>query len=727
MAVQGRELYEFGPFRLDADKRVLLRDDQPVPLQMKAFETLLVLVRNGQQVVLKDELMKAVWPDTFVDESNLAQNIFVLRKALRGGADNPFIVTVPGRGYRFAEHVRGVPEDAIVVQRHARAHVVIEETVPSTPTAQAIPPTATTASKWFRTRSDFAVLALAVFFLIAALVFLLRPDTPPPRVTGIHQLTHLGVLVHNTHLVTDGPRIYFRVWNEKRRELRSISSHGGEILPVDFPIKEMDLDAISPDSSEFLAVNLADLQPVATSSDRYYSLWRVPVPTGSPRSTGIVTHEAVWSPDGRTVAYSFAAALFQANLDGTQPTRLAIFPDEPFYLSWAPDGKRIRFTTTDSTHTRYDIWQADLSNHSVRSVVPDLPSSARPWAGGWTPDGKYFFYTAVNDGVRNVYAVREKNDLFRRTSSQPVQITNGPLTFYLPLPSKDGKHLFAVGDQQRGELVRYDSVTRQFVPYSRLSADHLAFSRDGQWVAYIEFPECTLVRSRIDGSERRQLTFPPMRALWPQWSPDGSQIAFQAAAQSGAPSKIYLVSPSQGAPVLAAPTSPDRQTSPSWTSEGQAIVYVSSDSADAQFELHLLNLKDRRISTLPDAEGLSQAQISPDGRSVVAVNHATYDLMLYDVAKHQARVLSKMADYPRWSADGKFVYFNDYYFNLIGRNGGIRRWNASTGAVEMLVKFPDFVLTGVRGITFSLTPDGSILMLKDVSNRDLYALDLSLP
>lgn len=79
MSNQGKGLYEFGPFRLDPGKRLLLRDNQPVPLQLKAFETLLVLVRNSEQVVLKDHLMKSVWPDTFVEESNLAQNIFVLQ------------------------------------------------------------------------------------------------------------------------------------------------------------------------------------------------------------------------------------------------------------------------------------------------------------------------------------------------------------------------------------------------------------------------------------------------------------------------------------------------------------------------------------------------------------------------------------------------------------------------------------------------------------------------
>jgi eukaryotic-like serine/threonine-protein kinase len=111
MANESNGLYAFGPFRLDAAQRLLLRDDCHIPLQPKAFETLLMLVRNSEKVVLKDDLLNAVWADTFVQESNLTQNIFVLRKALgEHDGGRRYIITVPGRGYRFAEKVRTLPE-----------------------------------------------------------------------------------------------------------------------------------------------------------------------------------------------------------------------------------------------------------------------------------------------------------------------------------------------------------------------------------------------------------------------------------------------------------------------------------------------------------------------------------------------------------------------------------------------------------------------------------------
>ncbi|MGA7316647.1 MAG: winged helix-turn-helix domain-containing protein [Silvibacterium sp.] len=128
MGQQIKHLYEFGPYRIDPGKRLLLRGDETVPLPAKVFDILLVLVQQGQEVVSKDDLMKTVWPDSFVEESNLTQSIFLLRKALGETAqDHRYIVTVPGRGYRFAEKVREIADGALL-ERHSIHTVTIEET-----------------------------------------------------------------------------------------------------------------------------------------------------------------------------------------------------------------------------------------------------------------------------------------------------------------------------------------------------------------------------------------------------------------------------------------------------------------------------------------------------------------------------------------------------------------------------------------------------------------------
>jgi TolB-like protein/DNA-binding winged helix-turn-helix (wHTH) protein/Tfp pilus assembly protein PilF len=124
-----KQLLEFGPFQVDPQQRLLFRDQQPISLSPKTFDLLLLLVQHSERVVLKDDLMKALWPDTFVEESNLGQHVFQLRKALGDRSqDSSYIVTVPGRGYRFAQSVRILqPEEELVVESNTRSHVVIEE------------------------------------------------------------------------------------------------------------------------------------------------------------------------------------------------------------------------------------------------------------------------------------------------------------------------------------------------------------------------------------------------------------------------------------------------------------------------------------------------------------------------------------------------------------------------------------------------------------------------
>jgi eukaryotic-like serine/threonine-protein kinase len=129
------ELYEFGPFRVDAARETLLRAGEPVPLTPKTFQILLVLVRHGKEIVTKDDLMKTVWPDTFVEEANLSRNIFMLRKALGETAqDRQYIITVPGRGYRLTENVHLVPQQEfeIVAASHSKVQVHVKETRPWT-------------------------------------------------------------------------------------------------------------------------------------------------------------------------------------------------------------------------------------------------------------------------------------------------------------------------------------------------------------------------------------------------------------------------------------------------------------------------------------------------------------------------------------------------------------------------------------------------------------------
>ena len=135
---QNKPFYLFGVFRIDVIERVLYRDNCAVPLTPKAFDTLLALVENCNHTLAKQELINKIWPDSFVEENNLAQNISILRRALGTGSEGQnYIQTVPKRGYRFDADVKEAwQEDAgVVVRERTRARIVIEEEVDELPIA----------------------------------------------------------------------------------------------------------------------------------------------------------------------------------------------------------------------------------------------------------------------------------------------------------------------------------------------------------------------------------------------------------------------------------------------------------------------------------------------------------------------------------------------------------------------------------------------------------------
>ena len=163
MNSNSKVVYEFGPFRMDAEKQVLRRDGELIAITPKAFETLLVLVRRGREIVSKEELMKEIWPDSFVEEANLSQHIFKLRKALGDTLEGErYIITLPGRGYRFAVQVRTITEEggARIAQAGSAAETTVEESEPLE-TQPALPAPVHSRRKWLLHSGVSAAIAAA--------------------------------------------------------------------------------------------------------------------------------------------------------------------------------------------------------------------------------------------------------------------------------------------------------------------------------------------------------------------------------------------------------------------------------------------------------------------------------------------------------------------------------------------------------------------------------------
>ena len=173
-------LYEFGPFRVDPDKQVLMRDNQPVPVTSKTFDTLLILVRHSREVVSKEDLMNELWPDSFVEEGNLKQNIFMLRKALGDSPeDRRYIVTLPGKGYRFVAEVRTVTQDGddVIVTSRTSSQIVAEHPE----AARIVFPSALHRAKARKSKWKYVTAGVVVVMIVGSIVYLRKSK---PKVLG---------------------------------------------------------------------------------------------------------------------------------------------------------------------------------------------------------------------------------------------------------------------------------------------------------------------------------------------------------------------------------------------------------------------------------------------------------------------------------------------------------------------------------------------------------------
>jgi Tol biopolymer transport system component len=298
-----------------------------------------------------------------------------------------------------------------------------------------------------------------------------------------------------------------------------------------------------------------------------------------------------------------------------------------------------------------------------------------------------------------------------------------------PVLSKDGKQIFAIGASSRAEVIRYDSRSKQFVPYfSGISAEGLAFSRDGQWVTYTSYPDGTLWRSKVDGSERLQLTFPPLRVLLPRWSPDGRQIAFNARLHD-ARFNVYVIS-SEGGQAQRILPSEQNQVDANWSPDGNSLVFGSGDISNKE-PIQTIDLRSKRVSALPESSGFFSPRWSPDGKYIAAMTKGhPFKLMLLDFSTQKwAEAFGSEMTYPSWSHDGKYIYFQNWHDPVKHIGERIVRLRLSDRKVENILDVKDVgrLTTGTNIDWFGLAPDDSPLLARDISTSEIFALDVDWP
>jgi Tol biopolymer transport system component/DNA-binding winged helix-turn-helix (wHTH) protein len=712
MAVGEKQTYHFGPFELDTQCGQLRKDGVGLKLQGQPVQILGILLEHPGQLVTREELRERLWAsDTFVDfDHSLNTAVKKLRQALGDEADTPrYIETLPRRGYRFVGDViaEGSPHKNSEAGSLADEEFVTK--VVSTLAGAAIG-AATDLRRRVRWLRWIVATTVVGLLTIATVYWLIRP-LPMPRIVASHALTKSKH--RKGGLLTDGVNIYFQEREVGGQKTMQVRLAGGEASEL--KIFAGGLRDISTDGSELL------LSAYDHASNRF-DAWMQPLPSGPPR---LILKDARWpvlSPDGRKVLFvrDDDKELYQANIDGTQVRHLATFPDFSG-LAISPDGERIRaFVQPART-----IWEAAADGSNPHRILTEHKESVAQ--GSWGPDGKYYFFQS-SDGDRFNLWVASEGRSWLRSKTQLRQLTFGPLGYGTPTLSKDGRHLYAVGQEPHGQLSVYDRHSGQFVPYlDGFSACFVDFSRDGQWIAYVSYPEGTLWRSRIDGSERRQLTVPPLGVMNPRWSPDGKLIAFMEVAGGdrrymSSNSRVYVVSAEGGGPLLLVGENEGGGHDPTWSPDGTTITY-GVGGIQGEGAIRVLDLALQKSTKIPGSEGMWSPRWSPNGKYLLALTGAVLrKVHLFSVESQQWKELSSLSvDWPSWSRDGKCVYGLIY-----GLDGGMVRITIPSGQVEKIGSFPALVTAfWMEGAGwFGITPDGRPLTTLDTGIEEIYAFDL---
>jgi Tol biopolymer transport system component/DNA-binding winged helix-turn-helix (wHTH) protein len=702
----------FGSFEVDLRAGELHRGGRKVKIQNQPFQILAMLLERPGEVVTRDEMRSRLWPaETFVDfDHGLNSAVRRLRDALGDSAEKPtYVETLGRRGYRFIHPVERNGSDAAEkLDGPPRAAVVI---IPM--------PTVTEQGDCdtvVKMKSRTLAMALAAVFVscaAAGLAYFWARPSAVPTASNYQQLTHDG---REKWIVgTDGARLYLGLGLYGSQNIGEISVSGGEprivatppaanLIPVD----------LSSNGAEVLAVD-------GQGAPFHGNLWSVHLPDGAPRRLGSVEgHTGSWSPDDKSLVYSNGSDIFLAKADGSEPRKLPMTKalTHVNFISWSPDGEHLRFHASEAPTSPPVLWEFSIAGGDPRRLIPGWSDGLqRECCGKWTADGRYFIFQSRGQ----IWALAAKSGLLQG-KAKPIQLTSSPMFVTCPVPGKDGKKLFVIGQTNRGEMTRYQPATGQFSAYlGGISAEFADFSKDGQWVAYVVFPTGALWRSRVDGSERLQLTSPSSNAIMPRWSPDGRLIAYYEASP-GKTARIYEVSVDGGAPRPLLPDDHGQQFDPGWSPDGSQIVF-SGAGADAASTIRILDINTRQVSTLPGSQGFFSPRWSPDGRYIVALAPDTSSLHLFDFQTEKwTEVASGTGPgFPNWSKDSQFIY-------VFGENGtAVIRVRIPDHSIEKVADLKSFVHTGLVGRSLALAPDGSLLLLHDTGTQDVYALDWKAP
>jgi Tol biopolymer transport system component/DNA-binding winged helix-turn-helix (wHTH) protein len=683
MSTRSKQFYEFGPFLLDAANRSLLREGHLVPLKQKAVETLLLLVRHNGEVVRKDDLMSWLWPDSFVEEANLTQNVYLLRKAL---GDARYIETVPRRGYRFSAEVREWEESApdLILFREktslsyeeeeeARDDTVVNEVCARSEAApgQIVLPAKVepgTRARGRRLRRLAAASVAAALIAAAALFFWPRSASPHFEKVRLTSFTTTGKAV-KAAVSPDGKYLAYAESDAGQRSLWLRQVATGK-----------DLLIVPPAHVEFYGLTFSRdgdyVYYVSQEMNRLGMLYRVPSLGGEPtKLVEDVDSPVTLSPDGARLAFvrlsPTVRSIVVANADGTgerklfstdktAPVKVGATPLVP--PAWSPDGGTIACPVAiAATEGEYQtIWGFPAEGGSGE---PRALTNARWQAVGrmeWLADGTGLLATAAEQGAnaaQQIWLVSYPEGTARKVTNDLGDYRDLSLT-------KDGKTLIAVQSERKANIWLADasdtSRTRQLTSTNHDGLDGLSWTPDGKLVYTLQAGgEQNLWLADTGGGEPKQLTAHAGLNRQPVVSPDGRYVVFVS--NRTGQQHLWRMDADGKNPLELTHGAED--LAPDFSADGQWVIYKSA-AADAGYLFRVPVSGGEPVRVLSKMSGLPT--VSPDGKLIAffyrAAPAATNKLATMPLAGGELRLISDLPEYYgrfRWTPDGRAIAYAD--------------------------------------------------------------------
>ncbi len=689
-------IYQFGEFRLDADRRLLFRDGTPEPLSVtpKVVETILLFVRHPQELLDKDRLMREIWPGLVVEESSITQIISASRRALgEARGENRYIVTVPGRGYRFAAEVTSRSETEA-----APAPVQVE-----VPRAR-------------RLSLPIALAALAVVAIAAAAVYLLsslgpQPSPNPLDAVTVTRFTDLEGDELDPAISADGKLIAFLSDRDGVYDVWVGSIAGGDFINLTkgrFARMHMDqlhTVGFSPDGTLvwFRAFERSE------AGQDVPNIWLVPVTGGAPRRFLDNTTHLAWSPDGKQLVYQEYTPgdpLFVAAADGTGAHR--VFVDEPgrhcHMVAWSPDGRYIYFVKGPHPTREMDVWRVPAQGGEAQRLTHHNARVGYP-----TPlDDRTLLYTATtaNSTTASLYVMDLATLTTRRINvgveeyptvssgagasrNRLVATVSNPKSGLFTVPIADA--VMTESATQRLDLPVAHAVSPRFGPgfVLYLSSRHGAHglwklaggavtelwrgdeggvigppsvTNDGSRIVFPVHKQGRqlLYSVRSDGSELRPLASTVDVLDAGSWSADGRSLAISGRDQAG--SRVFRITEGSEPLALTEPVS----LLPLWSPDGTFLIYSQSVNGPG-YAVRAVT-PEGKAHALPELwvpRGGDRYRFMPDGGSVVLLleENGRQIFWLFDLRTGVRRQLTDLAQEGSISSfdvarDGKQIIFD---------------------------------------------------------------------